>query len=141
VSNNVYLLDTSALMALLEDEEGAGRVEALLLSEPALIPFAALLEVYYVTLQKRGETIAAQRHETLKRTPADILWKADEQTLVAAARFKAGHRISFADALIAGFAASYNAVLVHKDPELELLTGHVAMEALPYKVQRSRVEE
>jgi len=61
----------------------------------------------------------------------------DEPTLLAAARFKAKHRMSFADSIMAGFAASYNAVLVHKDPEFEPLAGHVEMEALPYKVQHA----
>ena len=142
MNDSIYLLDTSALMAWLEDEDGADRVEALLLNEPVLIPFVALLEVYYITLQERGESVATQRHKTLKRTPADVLWEMDEPTLLIAARFKAGHRISFADAIVAGFAASRNAVLVHKDPEFEPLTGHMLLEALPYKTQRSlRAEE
>ena len=142
MNDSIYLLDTSALMAWLEDEDGADRVEALLLNEPVLIPFVALLEVYYITLQERGESVATLRHKTLKRTPADVLWEMDEPTLLIAARFKAGHRISFADAIVAGFAASRNAVLVHKDPEFEPLTDQMLLEALPYKTHQSlRAEE
>ena len=142
MNDSIYLLDTSALMAWLEGEDGADRVEALLLNEPVLIPFVALLEVYYITLQERGESVATRRHKTLKRTPADVPWEMDEPTLLIAARFKAGHRISFADAIVAGFATSRNAVLVHKDPEFEPLTGQMLLEALPYKTQQSlRAEE
>ena len=46
-----YLLDTSAILTLLEDEEGAARVEELLRQESILLPFLVLLETYYITLQ------------------------------------------------------------------------------------------
>jgi PIN domain nuclease of toxin-antitoxin system len=95
VSRSIYLLDTSALMTLLEDEDGAERVEAILLNQFILIPFVALLEVYYITLQERGEAAAMQRHELIKRLPGTILWNVDEPVLLAAARLKAAHRVSF----------------------------------------------
>lgn len=38
-----------------------------------------------------------------------------------------------ADAIIAAFALRGDAVLMHKDPELDALAGLVPMEALPYK--------
>jgi predicted nucleic acid-binding protein len=131
--DSIYLLDASALMTLLEDEDGAGRVEEILLRGFVLVPFVALLEVYYITLQERGETVAMQRHELIKRLPATLLWQMDEPVLLAAARFKASQRISLADAIVAGFASVYGAVLVHKDPEFEVLAGTTVMEALPYK--------
>ena len=131
--DSIYLLDASALMTLLEDEDGAGRVEEILLRGFVLVPFVALLEVYYITLQERGETAAMQRHEMIKRLPATLLWQMDEPVLLAAARFKASQRISLADAIVAGFASVYGAVLVHKDPEFEVLAGTMVMEALPYK--------
>jgi len=59
----------------------------------------------------------------------------NEATLRLAASFKAAHRISFADALIAGFAAAHNAILVHKDPEYEVLKDKVKLQPLPYKSQ------
>lgn len=116
------------------------RVIELLARENILVPCTALLEVYYITLQEQGIEIADKRHEFIKQLPITILWEIDEPTLLTAARFKANHRVSFADSLIAGFAGNCNAVLVHKDPEFELLTDYVEMEALPYKVQGARVE-
>ena len=108
MNDSIYLLDTSALMAWLEDEDGADRVEALLLNEPVLIPFVALLEVYYITLQERGESVATQRHKTLKRTPADVLWEMGEPALLIAARFRRqdgqeGNREGLAVNLRSGF--------------------------------------
>jgi predicted nucleic acid-binding protein len=57
----------------------------------------------------------------------------DEPTLLTAGRLKADHRVSLADAVIAAFAIRRAAVLMHKDPEFEALTGLLPMESLPYK--------
>jgi len=48
---------------------------------------------------------------------------------------KADHGVSLADAIIAAFAMRRSAVLMHKDPEFEALTGLLPMEALPYKTR------
>jgi len=37
-------------------------------------------------------------------------------------------------ALIAAFAARQKAILLHEDPEFELLADYVCLEALPYKI-------
>ena len=44
-----FVLDTSALFSLLEDEAGADRVESLLRAEKVYLPWVALLEVHYVS--------------------------------------------------------------------------------------------
>jgi len=133
VSDDRYLLDTSAILTLLEDEKGAERVEALLREGQVLLPFLVLLETYYITLQERSEAVADRRYALLKQLPATFLWSVDEPTLLTAARFKARYRLSLADALIAAFAVQQGAILVHKDPEFEVLAELVRQEALPYK--------
>jgi len=133
MSKTRYLLDTSAILTLLEDEEGAQRVETLLRREEVLFPFLALLETYYITLQEQTEDLADQRYALLKQLPEAILWGVDEPTLLTAGRLKAAHRLSLADALIAAFAVQQQAILVHKDPEMEALKDTVKMEILPYK--------
>lgn len=133
MSKTPYLFDTSAILTLLEDEEGAQRVETLLRREEVLFPFLALLETYYITLQEQTEDLADQRYALLKQLPEAILWGVDEPTLLTAGRLKAAHRLSLADALIAAFAVQQQAILVHKDPEMEALKDTVKMEILPYK--------
>ena len=128
-----YLLDTSALLTLIEDEAGAERVEHLLTHSQVLLPYLVLLEAYYVTQQERGPAEADRRYALIRHLPATILWEMDEPTLITAARLKAGHRLSLADALIAAFVLQQGAILVHKDPEFESLAGQLALEALPYK--------
>lgn len=132
MSKSRYLLDTSAVLTLLEDEDGAERVETLLRQEQVLLPFLVLLETYYISLQERSEAIADRRYALLKQLPATILWNMDEPTMLAAARFKARHHISLADTLIAAFALRQEAILVHKDPEFEALATSIQQEALPY---------
>ena len=133
MSKPKYLLDTSAILALLEDEEGAERVETLLRKEEILLPFLVLLETYYITLQGQTEDVADQRYALLKQLPVTFLSNTDEPTLLTAARFKARFRISLTDALMAAFAVRQEAILVHKDPELEALAETVQQEILPYK--------
>ncbi len=129
-----FLLDTSALLTLIEDEAGADRVEQVLTkSEEVWLPWLALLEATYITRQEQGEAEAEHRYALLKQLPATILWEIDEATLLTASRLKADHRLSLADAIIAAFAIQRKAVLLHKDPEFEALVGQVVLEALPYK--------
>ena len=134
MSAELYLLDTSALFTLMEDESGADRVQTVLLEGLAYLPWPVLLETYYITERKQGRTEADRRYALIKQLPATLLWDMDEPTLLTAARLKAAYRLSLADALIAAFAARQKAILLHKDPELEVLTDYVSLEALPYKI-------
>jgi uncharacterized protein len=133
VGSRAYVLDSSAMLTLIEDEEGAGRVEEVLQREQALLPWPTLLEVYYVSQQERGRGEADRRFALMKQLSCEILWQTDEPTVLTAARFKAENRISLGDALIAAYARRREAILLHKDPEFEALGEQVALEALPYK--------
>ncbi|PIU54881.1 MAG: VapC toxin family PIN domain ribonuclease [Chloroflexi bacterium CG07_land_8_20_14_0_80_51_10] len=118
---------------VLEDEDGAQRVEELLRSAKVILPFPVLLEVYYVSLRECTEEVADQRYALLKQLPVEHLWEVDEPTLLTAARLEGHHSLSLAGALIAAFALRRGAILVHKDPEFEAAVGVVRQEALPYK--------
>lgn len=128
-----YVLDSSALLTLIEDEEGADRVQEVLEEEHSILPWLALMEMYYITQQERGQAEADHRYALVRQLPAEILWQMDEPLVLTAARFKAEHRLSLADAIIAAVARRRGAVLLHKDPEFEALTEQVRLEALPYK--------
>ena len=128
-----YLLDTSAVVALLEDEPGADRVQHILRHETVLLPFVVSLELYYITLQEKGEEMADRRYGLLKALRVSHLLEVSEPVLLTAGRFKAHYPLSLADAIIAAFAHRHRAVLVHKDPEYEALDGVVRLESLPYK--------
>lgn len=130
-----YLLDTSALLTLIEDEPGSDRVEEVLKAASILLPWPVLMETYYITLQEKGRAEADRRYALLRQLRAEILWVMDEPILLTAARLKAEHHVSLADAVVAAFAIRNNAVLIHKDPEFDALAGLLAIEALPYKAK------
>jgi predicted nucleic acid-binding protein len=127
---NKYLFDTSAWFTLLEDERGAEKTERLLKKEQVILPFIVLLEIYYITLRKRGTEIADKRYAIMKSLDLKVLWEMDESMLITAGYFKAK---SLADAIIAAFAKRQNAILVHKYPEYEALKQEIWQFVLPYK--------
>ena len=133
MDRKTYLLDTSAIFTLIEDESGSERVEEVLRKEQVFLPFLALMEVRYFSRQELGAGEADRRYALMKQLPCKILWQIDEPTVLTAARFKASYRLSLADALIAAFAQRQGAILLHKDPEFEALLEQVELEALPYK--------
>jgi predicted nucleic acid-binding protein len=133
VSNARYVLDTSALLTLIDDEPGAERVEHVLRSEIVLIPWMCSLEVVYITQQERGVAEAERRYALLKALPVTHLWELEEALLLTAARLKATYRLSLADTIIAACAIRERAILLHKDPQYDALSGQVQLENLPYK--------
>lgn len=133
MSGKRYLLDTSALFTLIEDESGADRVREIFRSGQALLPWAALMEVYYITLQEKDQQEAETRFAMLRHSSAEIVWEMNEAVTLRAGKVKAANRISFADSVIASLAIQSDAILVHKDPEYDALDGQVEMESLPYK--------
>jgi predicted nucleic acid-binding protein len=132
-----FLLDTSAILALTDQEEGFERVEALLDRAAAgdvevAVCAMSLMELFYITLQEEGEDQAARLVALVKAWPVRWIYP-DERVLLFAGRLKAFHRLSFADALIAGSAKLNDSVLVHKDPEFEAVAQEVPLLGLPYK--------
>jgi predicted nucleic acid-binding protein len=132
-----YILDTSAVLALTDQEDGFEKVEELLeraTGGEADVGACAvsLMELYYITLQEQGEDQAAQLVGLVKSWPVSWIYP-DEKVLLLAGRIKAFHRLSFADAIIAAVARLHKAVLVHKDPEFETLADEISLLNLPYK--------
>ena len=122
----LVLLDTSALLALRDDEPGAQRVAALLVDSakgPApscLACFMSRMEVLYRVWKDEGERSGRLAHEQLLALP--IRWvEASDALLMRAAEFKAGVALSVADAWIAAAADLEGARLLHKDPEFKAI--------------------
>ena len=136
-ATEAYVLDTSALLAFIEDEEGADIVEDLLERANAeeitiFVSFMSFMEVCYITLQERDEREAQERLRLMKALPILRVDSAEALDVVAG-YLKAKYRISVADAWIAALAKDRNAILVHKDPEFEQVEKEVKVLKLPYK--------
>jgi predicted nucleic acid-binding protein len=132
---NHYLLDTSALLALRDNEAGADQVADLLYEAQkgqtvCLACFMTLMEVFYRVWKDEGEVAGRLAYEQCYTLP--ITWiHEDKPLLEKAAELKATFSISLADAWIAAAAMLHDAELVHKDPEFALVP--CPQQALPYK--------
>lgn len=130
-----FLLDTSALLTLRDDEPGADRVEAVLRDKAAscFACFMTRMEVLYRVWRDEGELAGKLALQQCQALP--IRWvEAEEAILLRAAEIKAKHPLSVADAWIAAAALERGAILVHKDPEFGALD--MAQEPLPFKKTR-----
>ena len=133
----LYVLDTSAIFTLTDQEGGADEVEDILNTARAdecqiEVCSISLMELSYIMLREQGEDEAAQLVALVKSWPITWVYP-DEKLLLQAAKLKAFHRLSLADALIAAVAKLHGATLVHKDPEFEALSEQVSLLTLPYK--------
>jgi predicted nucleic acid-binding protein len=79
------------------------------------------MEVLYRVWKDEGERSGRLANEQLQSLP--IQWfDQTEPLLLEAARIKASHSLSVADAWIAPTAILRRATLLHKDPEFEAMT-------------------
>ena len=133
----LLVLDTSAFIALDEREPGAEEVEAILakawLGEAEVhASFATLTELEYIRTQERDAQQATELLAFAKSQP--VKWHHTDDALCSeAAKLKAAHKVSFADASVAATAKRLNAALIHKDPEFDALQNILKLHRLPPK--------
>ncbi|MCO5191230.1 MAG: type II toxin-antitoxin system VapC family toxin [Anaerolineae bacterium] len=129
---NIVVLDAWAIIALLEEEEPAATdVRHLLQERQTTIYLSAinLGEIYYTVARRRGIRAADKVRQLIDQLPLEVLTP-DMPRIIAAARLKSQHRISYADAFALGTALGFDAILWTGDPELIALTGQVRIRAL-----------
>jgi ribonuclease VapC len=135
-------LDTSALVAYFTDEPGSRQVERLLARAAkgeleVVASFMTYMEILYGVWKDAGEKAGKLAYLRLKALPIRRVDVTEGLTL-RAARIKATHRLSVADAWIAATALLTGSRLVHKDPEFQPLDGLVSLLELPLKPSRHR---
>ena len=118
-----YVLDSYALLGYLQDEEIADRVEVLLdeaAQDRASLHLSTinLGEIVYIVERRHGVTHCQKALTRIATFPIQL----EEATLdrvMAAARLKAHHIISYADAFAVALAQELEAPVVTGDPEFE----------------------
>lgn len=112
-----YLLDTMALLAYFNNEEGADFVEGLLNeNDDIYISSITLTEIHYIYSRRIDEKTADERVKQLKYN-LDVV-KIGSEEAIKAGRYKIDS-IPIADALIAACAYSIDAAVVTADPHYE----------------------
>ena len=117
------LLDSCAILAFLNDEEGAEGVarwleEAEETGAPLLVNEINVGEVYYIVAKHRSEDAAEQVLLHLEQLPLELVSNTFDEVLEAA-RLKARFPLSYADAFALATAVRFGARLVTGDPEFE----------------------
>jgi uncharacterized protein len=115
------VLDSYAILTLLNDEPGAAAVADLMRS--AIDGEAALFlneinvgEVYYIVARHRSAAAADRVLDHLETLPLERVSN-DYAAVLDAARVKARHRLSYADAFVVATAARLRATVVTGDRE------------------------
>jgi predicted nucleic acid-binding protein len=122
-----YVLDASALIALLQKTPGAYRVNELLkeaLQERAKVLMSAVNygEVYGKILRQIGPEQALTAGQAVSPLPIEVL-DATPQRACKAADVKAKHKLYYADSFAAALAIEHKAMLVTSDSDFSRL-GH-----------------
>lgn len=112
-----HVLDACALIAYLNDEEGAAAIEELLASKKEIfMSVVNLYEVCYDAARTSGnEHSVVEILEIMKQLPIVVVWEINEELLQAAARFKTRYKISLADSFALGLTDILDAVMVSAD--------------------------
>jgi predicted nucleic acid-binding protein len=132
-----YVFDTSALLTYIENEEGIETVESLLMKalneeNKIFISTVTMVEVFYISMQEQGRTVAEERLSLIETLPL-IQESLMPNITKIIGEMKAVRSMSFADCCIAGLSKSKKAILVHKDPEFEQIADEICQLKLPYK--------
>lgn len=129
-----YILDSFAILALLNDETGAERVATLLLQaqEKRLSVSMSLInlgEIAYIVERRLGQN---NFHTTLAYLEStNIQWaEVTRKRIYQAAHLKAIYPISYADAFAASLAQEKRGILVTADPEFRVLEAEIQIEWL-----------
>lgn len=113
----IAVLDACALIAYFNDEPGADEVESIFSkSDMIYVHVVNVLEVAYDAVRVSGDIDSASEIlAAVAALPCTILWSLSETEFMGAARLKAKHRISLADAIALGVAAARNATVATSD--------------------------
>jgi predicted nucleic acid-binding protein len=130
----IYLLDSFALLAYLNDEPGGIRVQELLaLAESSqcrlVMCWINLGEVLYITERERGLQMAQSVLALVESLPLELL-ETTQELVLEAAHIKAGHALAYVDAFAAAAALRESAVLLTGDPEFEAVEKMVRVKWL-----------
>ncbi len=130
-----YVLDSFALLAHLQAEPGGPRVRELLEAahnDQARLHLSLINagEIYYLLYRAQGRERAEEMLRDLRGLPI-TLQPVTEERILRAARLKAQHTISYADAFATALAEELGAILVTGDLEFKSVEGKIAVLWLP----------
>ena len=131
---NTVVLDAFAMLAYLQKERGSDRVRDLLSAGQengrVIMNCINVGEVYYILARERSAQEADLFLDLIVPALNIRIELNNLQDVMAAARIKASHALSYADAFAAATAQKYEAVLVSGDPDFKLVEKLINIEWL-----------
>ncbi len=118
-----HVLDAVTVLAYLGDEDGAEKVEELLERAERgeirlFMNYVNLGEVYYIVARELGVVNANEAIAIVKRWNMEFVG-VDESIALIAARIKAVHKLSYADAFVVATATDKKGIIVTGDKEFD----------------------
>ena len=134
MSNNlpVFVLDSFAVLAFLENENGAAHVQNILKiahngDAQVYLSIINVGEILYITERERGLPLAQKTLATLEQLPIEILPVIRER-IFAAAHIKANYPVAYADAFAIAAAQEFSATVITGNPEFRTVETLIAVE-------------
>ena len=130
-----WVLDSFAVLALLNKEPGGDQVAGLLRQAKSgdvhmLMTWVNAGEVAYIVERRWGRARVYEALAMLEATKLQMV-PAERNLTLLAAHIKARHPLAYADAFAAALTQQAGATLVTGDPEFELLKDELAIHWLP----------
>lgn len=134
MAHNQYVLDSYAILALLNDESGAERVASLIkqAADPHHVVAMSLInlgEVAYIVERRWGIEKTQIVLAYLEATGIHFV-EVEKNHVLDAAHLKAKYPIAYTDAFAAALAIEMEATLLTGDPEFQALFSHLDIEWL-----------
>ncbi len=134
------MLDASAVLAYLNNEEGADKIEAYILDsqQPCVIHALNAFEVYYLTARTSGQQVADNAIRDIKAVGVLILEDLDEAFWKDAAGHKARRRVSPPDAVAISLANRLGGEVVTCDRDFEAIQQAGVCRVMFFRPPRAR---
>jgi len=129
-----FVLDSFALMALLQDEPGASQVQRLLQRAARgecelFMTVLNLGEVLYTVESRRGLQASQEMLAAIDQFPIEIV-EVDRPMALSAARLKAAAGVGYADCFVGALAQHLGGTIVTGDPDFHRIEDVVSVQWL-----------
>jgi predicted nucleic acid-binding protein len=131
--SKTYVLDSFALLVLLEDQPGAEQVSDII-SDFSTVKYMNVInlgEVLYIVERRRSKEAAIDVLQTIQAEDNIKLVEITLDRAVQAAKIKAFGRLSYADCFATALAKEVNGIVVTGDPEFSEVETEIKIEWLP----------
>jgi len=118
--SNIFVLDACALLAIINNEQGADRVEAVLREainghSEVYMNKINIYEVYYGIYRVEGQAKADAIYDLIQKQPINIIDILGDDVFREAAKLKSKYKMSLADSIALGEAVVRNAKILSSD--------------------------